>query len=195
MNSLSGTIMYIYSGAIWFNNISFFKQYIVVCKICKTYVVSLPAIWPEKKTLPQQHNNKAQQTRMLSWTQWVLCKCFKVKSILNVKISTKLQLQNLDQTRLQNLDLNSISKSRQNFSFKILTKIQLQSLDKTSLSISWQIFMFKIFTKHQLQNPDQTVVNTFLRINISNTNNIKKGQVGIFNASVTSIKSQQHEFS
>ena len=121
--------------------------------------------------------------------------CFWVISNFSFKISTKLQLQNLDQTRLQNLDLNSISKSRQNFSFKILTKIQLQSLDKTSLSISWQIFMFKIFTKHQLQNPDQTVVNTFLRINISNTNNIKKGQVGIFNASVTSIKSQQHEFS
>ena len=35
-------------------------------------------------------------------------------------------------------------------------------------------------TKLQLQNLDQTVVDPFLNVNISNTNNIKKFWVGIF---------------
>ena len=80
-----------------------------------------------KQALP-----KAQRTQGLS----SLTKVTAFKQHKNSTSNSKLQLQNLDQTRLQNLDLNSISKSRQNFSFKILTKIQLQSLDKTSLSIS-----------------------------------------------------------
>ena len=68
---------------------------------------------------------------------------------------------------------------RQNFSFKILTKIQLQSLDEKSASKPWQNITFYILTNIQLQNLDQTVVNTFFSINISNTNNIKKSRIGI----------------
>ena len=60
----------------------------------------------------------------------------------------------------QNLDLNSASKSWQNFSIK-----------------SWPT---SSCPSAQLQNLGQTVVNTFLSKNISDTNNIKKFWVGIF---------------
>ena len=67
-----------------------------------------------------------------------------------------------------------------NLRLKVLTKNIFENLDQTSASILWLKFKFQISTKPQFQNHAQTVVNTFLSINISNTNNIKKFWVDIF---------------
>ena len=100
-------------------------------------------------------NKRHNDPRILS-PKWPLLSNIKYQ----LQIPTKLQLQNLDQTRLQ--VLNSPSKSRHNFSFKILLKlgfkswIHPQNLDKTSASKSWQDFTFKILTNIQAQNIYQT---------------------------------------
>ena len=75
------------------------------------------------------------------------------RSRLNFITTTKHQQQNNDQT--------SASKSCLNINFKILTKLD---------------FM----TKLHLPNLHQTVVNTFLIINMSNSNNLNKFWVLIF---------------
>ena len=79
----------------------------------------------------------------------------------------------------QNLDLSSASKSRQNFSLKISTKLQPQNLDKTSASnvdktSASNLDQRALDRSAQFQHLGQSVINTFLSINISNTNNIKK---------------------
>ena len=88
---------------------------------------------------------KAQRIRVLiSFTKETAFKKHQnLKSKFNIKIFTKLQL---DQTRLQNLRLNSVLKFWQRFSFKILTKIQLESLNEKFASKSWQNKNFNILT-------------------------------------------------
>ena len=85
-------------------------------------------------------NKRHNDPRILS-PKWPLLSNIKYQ----LQIPTKLQLQNLDQTRLQ--VLNSPSKSRQNFSFKILTRLHLQNFDKYSGSKYLPNFVFKISTK------------------------------------------------
>ena len=117
----------------------------------------------------------------------------------NIKISTKVQLQNIDQTRLQNLDLNSASKSWQilaskswpKFSFKVL----LQILDLTSPSISKHLkgqldplVRQVTFLDHQ---GGQSIKMKSTHIMIGNSNNIKKFWVGLFR--VVSVKSTKQQ--
>ena len=111
---------------------------------------------------------------------------FKISTSANISISTKLKIQDIDQTWLQNLDQDSTSLPLQNISSKILNKLllqilpelQLQNLDQTLWSKSEQKFNF--MTKPPLPNLQQAVANTFLIINISNSNNLNKFWVGIF---------------
>ena len=67
------------------------------------------------------------------------------KSQPNISISTKLKLQNIDQTLLQNLDqdstwynLNQTSAAKYwpNFSFKISPELQVQNLDQNAQSLN-----------------------------------------------------------
>ena len=78
-----------------------------------------------------------------------------------------------------------------------MTKLQLQNLAWTSTSKSWpnletlyskseQKLNFK--TKLHFPNLHQTVVNTFLTINMSNSNNLNKFELSSSHARVTSIK-------
>ena len=111
---------------------------------------------------------------------------FKISTSANTSISTKLKIQDIDQTWIQNLDQDSTSLPLQNISSKILNKLllqilpelQLQNLDQTLWSKSEQKFNF--MTKPSLPNLQQAVANTFLIINISNSNYLNKFWVGIF---------------
>ena len=82
------------------------------------------------------------------------------------RIPTSLPLQNISSKILNKLLL------------QILPELQLQNLDQTLWSKSEQKFNF--MTKPPLPNLQQAVANTFLIINISNSNNLNKFWVGIF---------------
>ena len=102
------------------------------------------------------------------------------KLIKNHKL-IKIQPQNPNQT--------SASKAWPNLSLKVLTK-DIQNtkykIYKIYKNISWPNFSFNIINTIKVQNLYQTSTSksrpncTFLSINISNTNNIKKFWVGIF---------------
>ena len=104
---------------------------------------------------------------------------FKISISADISISTKLRIQDIDQTWLQNLDQDSTSLPLQNISNKILTKLQLQILPETQLQNLEQTLCskseekFNFMNKLQPPNLHQTVINTFLRINVSNSNNLK----------------------
>ena len=106
-----------------------------------------------------------------------------------VYFMTKLQLPNLHQTVINtfhsinisnsnNLNKTSAAKYWPNFSKKISPELQLQTLDQTLCSKSERKSNFRI--KLQLPNLHQTVINTFISITISNSNNLDKFLVGIF---------------
>ena len=151
------------------------------------------------KTLP-----KAQRTRGLSSTyQSNFFRSYhkiKHKSWSNIiwGISTKHQLQNLNQTSASRLNLKFKILSKP--SFRISTKIQLHNLYKTSATKYWPNSSLKILPDFQHQNLDQTLCSkseqkfSFLtkpqlrnlqqivanKILISNGYNISKFWVGIF---------------
>ena len=78
-----------------------------------------------------------------------------------VKILTKIQLRNLNQTSAAKYwpNFSTLNKSKVKIltkpSFKILTKIQLHNLNQTSAAKYWPNFSFKIPPELQLQNLDQ----------------------------------------
>ena len=109
---------------------------------------------------------------------------FKVLTKHSLRISTKIKLHNLQQA--------SPAKYWPNFSLKISPKLQLQNLDQTFCSKYEQKFDF--ITKLQLPNLHQTVINTFLCINFSNSNNLKKLGLTSSHARFTSIKSTRQEW-
>ena len=128
-------------------------------------------LWPHRKTVP-----KAQRTRgVIALVKVTYCRSYhkfihKSWSKFSFRVSTKLQLQNLNQT--------STSIYWPNFGFKISN--ELQNWPNTVLR-AWIKSRLKkpqprILTKLQLQNDYQIVANTFL---ISNSNNINKFWVGI----------------
>ena len=138
------------------------------------------------KTLP-----KAQRTRGLSSTY----QSNFFRSYHKFRISTKYQLQNLNQTSAfrQNLSL----KSQPRLKFTATTKHQQGNTDQasasnlawTSTSKSWPNLetlcskseqKLNFMTKLHLPNLHQTVVSTFLIINMSNSNNLNKFWVVIF---------------
>ena len=149
------------------------------------FIWSVPnmSIWGKIKrgiieTLP-----KAQRTRGLSSYHKLHTN---LDQISYFRISNRYQLQNLKTSRLK-LNLKILAKPSFRISTKIqitstkhqqkkLTKLQLQispllqlrNLDQTLCSKSEQKFSF--LTKPQLPNLQQTVVNTFLIININNSN-------------------------
>ena len=102
-----------------------------------------------------------------SWECWPSTK-FKISTSANINISTKLKIQDIVQTWLQNLDQDSTSLPLQNISSKILTKLQLQilpelqlqNLDQTLCSKSEQKFCF--ITKPQLANINYVLAIFFL---------------------------------
>ena len=98
------------------------------------------------------------------------------------RILIKFHLHNLDQASNFKTWPNVASESRPRIIFITSTKDQQQILNKLQLqnlaSKSGQNFHF--MTKLQLPNLHQTIVNTFLSINISNSNNLNKFWVGIF---------------
>ena len=110
-----------------------------------------------------------------------LKKSTKYQHQLNFKILTKLSFRISTKNNLHNLNQGSAAKYWLNFSFKISPELQLQNLDQTLCSKSGQKFDF--MTKLQLPNLHQTIVNTFLSINISYSNN-----------RVTSIKLTKQEW-
>ena len=77
---------------------------------------------------------------------------FKISTSANISISTKLKIQDIDQSWLQNLDQDSTSLPLQNISSKILNKLllqilpelQLQNIDQSFCSKSEQKFNFMI---------------------------------------------------
>ena len=111
---------------------------------------------------------------------------FNIPTSADISISSKLKIQDIDQTWLQNLDQDSTSLPLQNISSKILNKLllqilpelQLQNNDQTLCSKSEQKFNF--MTKPPLPYLQQAVANTILIINISNNKNLNKFWVGIF---------------
>ena len=109
------------------------------------------------------------------------------------KILTKASIKILTKKNLHNLNQGSAAIYWLNLSFKISSELQLQNLDQTLCSKSGQ--KFDLMTKIQLPNLHQTIANTFLSINISNSNNLNFW-VGIFTPRVISIKfTKQHKVS
>ena len=113
---------------------------------CNWQLISVP---PHKKEIVRQVFKHCQRHNGPEGYQSNFFKSYhkflqKAWSNLIIRISTKHQQQNTDQT--------SASKSRLNFNFKILTKPYAESLNKL-----------------QLPSLHQTFVNTFLSINISKT--------------------------
>ena len=112
--------------------------------------------------------------------------------ISSSEISTKHQLQNLNQMSAFQLNLIFIMLTKPNFG--ISTKIKLHSLNQASAAKYWPNFCFKIspelkiltkpcaqsLNKLQLPKLHQTVTNTFLSINISNSNSFNKFWDAIF---------------
>ena len=80
----------------------------------------------------------------------------------------------------QNVDQSLATKLGPDFSLDILTKLQLQNPNWTSTSKSWPNLSLDILNNILRQNLKQTVANTFLIINISNSNYIIKFWFGIF---------------
>ena len=113
-------------------------------------------------------STKHQLQNLSQTSSFLLNLNFKISTKSSFRISTKITLHNLKQASAANSD-HSSAKSRLNFNLKILTKPCVQSLKK-----------FNFLTKLQLPNPNQTVANTFLSINISNSNNLNTFWAGIF---------------
>ena len=91
---------------------------------------------------------------------------FKILTKTSLKISIKIQLNNLYKTPAKKLA---------KLQLQILPELQLQNLDQTLCSKSEQKISF--LTKPQLRNLQQIVANMIL---ISNSYNINKFWVGIF---------------
>ena len=108
------------------------------------------------QTLP-----KAQRTRGLSsaWQSYLfrLYQKFlqKTWSKFIFSISTKRQLQNLNQTSTFQLNLNFKILTKP--SFRISTNVKLYDLNQGSAAKYWPIFSFKTSPALQLQNLDQTL--------------------------------------
>ena len=106
----------------------------------------------------------------------------------NISTLTKLKLENWPiLTSGFWPQLNFITKP--SISSKIMTKLQLQNLAWTSTSKSWTNLetlsskseqKLNFMTKVHLPNLHQTVVDTFLIINLNNSNNFNKFWVAIF---------------